>query len=83
MARRRNKIRYCYQDYMNHISEKEKLHYQEQHGPLIDIISCNESDREIMELAKEYDSKNNTDIFNEAVRLTTYCIACHKIDCTC
>lgn len=83
MARKRNKISYCYHDYMKNVSAEEKSGYQQQFAPLIDIISRAEDDKEIMAMAKGHDSKNGTEMFAEAVRLTVYCIACSKFDCDC
>lgn len=83
MARRRSKIRYCYEDYINTLSETEQADYQQQFGPLIDIMDRAESDKEIMALAKTYDKENGSSMFEEAVHLTVYCIACSKFDCDC
>lgn len=83
MARKRNKIRYCYEDYMNTLSTAERGDYQQRFAPLIDIMAQAEDDREIMALAKAYDSNHNTAMFDEAVHLTVYCIACSKFDCDC
>ncbi|SHO49044.1 hypothetical protein SAMN02745220_02646 [Desulfopila aestuarii DSM 18488] len=83
MARKRTKIRYCYEDYMNNSSAVEKAEYQEQFAPLIDIITRAEDDKEVMALAKAYDSEHGTEMFAEAVHLTVYCIACSKFDCDC
>lgn len=83
MARKRNKIRYCYNDYMTHISEEDRTAYRLKYQPLVEIIDRVEDDREIMDLAKEYDGGNGTDMFGEALHLMVYCIACHKMDCDC
>ncbi len=83
MARKRNKIEYCYEDYMKNTSEEEKMDYREKFGPLIDIISQADGDREVMAMAKAYDAENGTEMFTEAVHLTMYCIACSKFDCDC
>lgn len=83
VARQRNKIQYCYEDYIKSISEHEKVEYQEKFGPLIDIISQADGDKAIMALAKTYDAENGTEMFAEAVHLTVYCIACSKFDCDC
>lgn len=83
MARKRNKIQYCYEDYMKNCSAEEKSAYQEQFAPLIEIIGRADGDKEVMAMAKEYDAENNTEMFAEAVHLTVYCIACSKFDCDC
>jgi len=83
MARKRNKIRYCYEDYMKHSSEEVQAEYKERYAPLIEIMAKAEDDREIMALAKEYDARQGTEMFAEAVHLTVYCIACSKFDCDC
>lgn len=83
MARGRNKIRYCYEDYMKTVSDGERLAYQQKYGPLIDIITRAENDRQIMAMAKAYDGDHATEMFAEAVHLTVYCIACSKFDCDC
>ncbi|WP_073613931.1 hypothetical protein [Desulfopila aestuarii] len=68
---------------MNNSSAVEKAEYQEQFAPLIDIITRAEDDKEVMALAKAYDSEHGTEMFAEAVHLTVYCIACSKFDCDC
>ncbi len=83
MARKRNKIRYCYEDYMKNSREEENAMYQQQFAPLIEIISKAGDDKEVMALAKEYDNEHGTEMFTEAIRLTVYCIACSKFDCDC
>lgn len=83
VARKRNKIRFCYEDYMKNVSTEEKAVYQRQFGPLIDIISRADDDKEVMSMAKLYDSEHGTEMFTEAVHLTVYCIACSKFDCDC
>ena len=83
MARKRYKIKYCYEDYMNNVADGEKADYQNKFGPLIDIISRAEDDKEAMAMAKKYDSDNGTLMFDEAVHLMVYCIACSKFDCDC
>lgn len=83
MARGRNKIRYCYEDYMKTVTDEERLEYQRKYAPLIEIIAKGENDKQIMAMAKEYDSNHSTEMFSEAVHLTVYCIACSKFDCDC
>jgi hypothetical protein len=68
---------------MKNISAEEKLKYQNLYNPLIDIISRAEDDKEVMAMAKEYDTAHGTEMFAEAVHLTVYCIACSKFDCDC
>lgn len=68
---------------MKNCSAAEQADYQKRFAPLIDIISRAEDDKEVMNLAKVYDSQNGTDMFAEAVHLTVYCIACSKFDCDC
>ena len=83
MATRRFKIKYCFDDHMMHVSEEEKAAYHQQFAPLVEIISRAESDKEVMAMTKEYDSKNGTEMFAEAVHLMVYCIACSQFDCDC
>lgn len=83
MARKRNKIRYCYEDYIKNCTAEQKAGYRQQFAPLIEILSLAEDDREIMAMAKAYDSEHGTEMFAEAVHLTVYCIACGKFDCDC
>ena len=83
MARKRRKINYCYQDYKSTLSEEERTDYQKRFAPLIDIMVNAADDREIMTLAKAYDSEHQTTMFEEAVHLTVYCIACSKFNCDC
>lgn len=83
MARKRNKIKFCYEDYMANISDEEKSGYQQRFHELIEIIGRADDDREVMALAKEHDAVHNSGLFDEAVHLTMYCIACHKMDCDC
>jgi hypothetical protein len=81
--KKRKKIAFCFQDYCKTLTDAERTQYQESIRPLIDIIAESEDDDEIMQRAREYDAANNTDIFGEAVNLKTYCMACHRVDCTC
>lgn len=83
VARKRYKIKYCYEDHMNNISAEEKTAYQHNFSPLIDIISRADDDKTAMAMAKQYDSENGTEMFAEAVHLMVYCIACSKFDCDC
>lgn len=83
MARKRKKIQFCYEDYMKNISETEKAEYQQKFAPLVEIIAKADGDKEVMAMAREYDTANDTKMFDEAVHLTVYCIACSKFDCDC
>lgn len=83
MARSRNKIHYCFNDYLEHCDEEERQRYQRCFAPLAAILTETEDDRQIIDQARRYDSEHGTEIFTEAVRLTAYCIACHKMDCDC
>ena len=83
MARNRYKIKYCYEDHMQNISAEEKHTYQQEYAPLIDILSQADNDKDVMAMAKIYDSENSTEMFAEAVHLMIYCIACSKFDCDC
>jgi hypothetical protein len=81
--KKRKKIAFCFQDYCTTLDDAERTRYREAIAPLVDIISDSDDDDEIMQRAREYDAANNTDIFGEAVNLKTYCMACHRVDCTC
>ncbi len=83
VARKRTKIRYCYEDYMKTLSDEEITDYQQRFMPLINIIAEAEDDKAVMAMAKEYDTQHGSEIFAEAVHLTVYCIACSKFDCDC
>ena len=82
-GKKRKKIAFCYQDYCQTLSNTERVQYQKNIQPLIDIIARSENDEEIMRRAREYDAAHNTDIFGAAVDLKTYCVACHRVDCIC
>ena len=81
--KKRNKIAYCYKDYCKTLSDQERQDYQEKVKPLLDIMASSEDDREIIAQAREYDRANGTDILSEAINLTVYCLACHRVDCIC
>ncbi|THB76770.1 MAG: hypothetical protein D6B25_08995 [Desulfobulbaceae bacterium] len=83
MSRRRKKIEYCYNDYIKTMSEEEATVYKTRLAPLIEIMARSTSDHEIMNQAKAYDAEHGTDIFEAAVQLTVYCIACSKFACDC
>ncbi len=81
--KKRNKIAYCYKDYCTTLSDEERRDYQEKVGPLIAIIVSSQDDKEIIARAREFDAENSTDMVSEAINLTIYCVACHRVDCTC
>ncbi len=83
MSRRRNKIKYSYDDYVKTLSGDAVSSFLERLAPLIAIIESAESDREILDQAKAYDAEHGTDMFGEAVQFTVYCIACSKFSCDC
>lgn len=83
VARRRKKIQYCYEDYMKTLPAEERTSYQEKFAPLVQIIEDAENDKAIMAQAREFDAANGTAMFEEAVHLTVYCIACSKFNCDC
>ncbi len=83
MARKRDKIRYCLDDYLAHLPQEQKSAYLIENTSLITIIHAGESDEKIMSEAKKYDEENGTNIFSEVIKYRVYCIACHKIDCDC
>jgi hypothetical protein len=82
-GKKRKKIAFCFQDYCKTLTDAERAQYQESIRPLIDIIAESKYDDEIMQRARQYDAEHNTDLFGEAVNLKTYCVACHRVDCTC
>ncbi|MFC1524530.1 hypothetical protein ACFL6N_07045 [Thermodesulfobacteriota bacterium] len=81
--KKRNKIGYCYKDFCRTLSDEERVNYQERIKPLVEIIYSSEEDTEIIARVREFDSANGTDLLSEAIRLTLYCLACHRVDCTC
>ena len=83
MARKRDKIRYCLDDYLAHLPQERKAAYLIENTALVALIHAGESDEKIMSDAKKYDEENGTDIFSEVIKYRVYCIACHKIDCDC
>ncbi len=83
MAGKRDKIRYCLDDYLTHLPEEKKSAYLLENTALITIVHAADSDEKIMSDAKKYDEENGTDIFSEVIKYRVYCIACHKIDCDC
>ena len=83
MARSRDKIKFCLDDYLNHLSQEEKSEFLLENTTLISIIHSGASDAEIMSAARKYDEENGTDIISDVIKFRVYCIACHKIDCDC
>lgn len=83
MARKRDKIKYCLDDYLAHLSQADRSQYLIENTALISIIHSGDSDEKIMSEAKKYDEENGTELFNKVIKYRVYCIACHKIDCDC
>lgn len=83
MSRRRNKIQYCYEDYVKTLPMEKVAAYNESLAPLIAIMKNAATDREILDQSKAYDAEHGTDVFGSAVHFTVYCIACSKFDCDC
>jgi len=83
MSSRRNKIKYCYEDYVKSLPAEEAASYQKSLAPLVVIMESANTDREILDQAKTYDAKHGTDMFGEAVHFKVYCIACSKFACDC
>ncbi len=81
--RRRNKIKFSYENFLTTLNESEQMSYRERFAPFISILSEVESDTEIMARAKAYDAEHDSDIFSEVVNMKIYCIACQKIECDC
>ena len=81
--KKRKKIQFCFEDYCKTLPVEDKQNFLDIYSPLVRIIQSSESDEEILNKAKEFDSINNTDIFSQAVNFTIYCIACHRFDCIC
>lgn len=83
MARKRDKIKYCLDDYLAHLPKDERSQYLLDNTTLISIIHSGDSDEGIMSEARRYDEENGTDLFTDVIKYRVYCIACHKIDCDC
>ncbi|MBM9604945.1 hypothetical protein [Desulfopila inferna] len=83
MARKRDKIKFCLDDYLETLSHEERSKYLLENTALISIIHTGASDEKIMSEAKRYDEENNTDLFSEVILFRVYCIACHKVECDC
>lgn len=83
MARKRDKIKYCLDDYLAHLPAQEKSEFLLKNTVLIAIVHSAAGDEKIMSEAKRYDEENGTDVFSDVIKFRIYCIACHKIDCDC
>lgn len=83
MARKRDKIKFCLDDYLATLSKEERSQYLLENTAMISIIHTGASDEKIMSEASRYDEENGTDLFSEVIRFRIYCIACHKFDCDC
>jgi len=83
MARKRDKIKYCLDDYLAHLSDEERSQFLLDNTTLISIIHTGDTDEKIMSEAKKYDEANGSDLFSAVIKYRVYCIACHKIDCDC
>lgn len=84
MARRRkDKIKYSYENYITTLSESEKAEYNSKYAELIVVMEESSSDKMIMDRAKAMDEENGSGLFAEAVRMKVYCIACQKVECDC
>ncbi len=83
MARKRDKIQYCLDDYLAHLSSQQRSEYLLNNTPMISIIHSGATDEQIMSETRRYDEENDTDLFAEVIKFRVYCIACHKIDCDC
>ena len=83
MARKRDKIRFCLDDYLATLTADERSQFLLDNTDLLSIIYNGVSDEKIMSDARKYDEENGTDLFSEVIRFRVYCIACHKLDCDC
>ncbi len=83
MARRRDKIKFCLDDYLTTLSQEDNSRYLLEQTALISIIHAGATDEKIMSEARKYDEENGTDLTSEVIRFRIYCIACHKFDCDC
>ncbi|MCF6289942.1 MAG: hypothetical protein L3J03_02920 [Desulfobacterales bacterium] len=82
-AKKRNRIRACYKDYLKTLAEEEKDRYLRETVPLAGIINTSDGDVEVLARARAYDAEHGTDFFSLAVDFTIYCLACHRVDCIC
>ena len=83
MARKRDKIRFCFDDYLATLSSEERSQFLLDNTDLISIIYSGDSDEKIMSEARKFDEENGVELFAEVIRFRVYCIACHKLDCDC
>lgn len=83
MPRKRDKIKFCLDDYLTTLLQEEKSQYLLDNTALISIIHAGATDEKILSEAKKYDEENGTDLFSEVIKYRIYCIACHKFDCDC
>ncbi len=83
MARRRDKIKYCLDDYLATLPPEENSKYLLDNTALISIIHAGATDEKIMSEAKRFDENNGTDLFSEVIKFRIYCTACRKFDCDC
>ncbi len=81
--RRKDKIKYSYENYLTTLTESERQDYNTQYADFVAIMMETETDTEIMAKAKVSDEERGTDIFSEAVKMKVYCIACQKVECDC
>jgi len=83
MPRKRDKIKFCLDDYLTTLLQEEKSQYLLENTALISIIHAGATDEKILSEARKYDEENGTDLFSEVIKYRIYCIACHKFDCDC
>jgi hypothetical protein len=83
MARKRDKIKFCLDDYLATLLQDAESKYLLDNTALISIIHAGATDEKILSEAKKYDEENGTDLFSEVIKFRIYCIACHKFDCDC
>lgn len=81
--KKRNKIKYCFEDYRSRITESERREYEEKFKPLVEIILDANDDDEVLARVREHDTANGTDFISEAINYKIYCIVCHRVDCVC
>jgi hypothetical protein len=83
MVRKRDKIKFCLDDYLATLLQDAESKYLLDNTALISIIHAGATDEKILSEAKKYDEENGTDLFSEVIKFRIYCIACHKFDCDC
>ena len=81
--KKRNRIRYCFEDYLKTITASERERYEEEFKPLIALILASADDDEVMDRVRQYDTLHGTDLFAEVLKFKIYCIVCHRVDCIC